>query len=140
MKKIKNENGYTAVDAILGVGIFLLLSGAAIFLMLNIYNANLSMHRVAMATNYAVQILENAKLLNYYDSKLNEGMYEGKELLGVTLSDNYNAKLNIKDYNKLEGNENKENLLKILELDINYQDGNLVKNIKIHTLKENNNI
>ncbi len=139
-RKIKSNKGYVAADAILGIGIFIILSGLVILLVINIYNTNLSMHRTSMATNYAVEILENAKLLNYYDSKLEQGEYEGKNLLGVELSDNYTAKLSIKDYNKLEGNESKENLIKILELNIEYQDGDLTKNIKINTLKLNNNI
>lgn len=139
-RKIKSNKGYVAADAVLGIGIFIILSGLVILLVINIYNTNLSMHRTSMATNYAVEILENAKLLNYYDSKLEQGEYEGKSLLGVELSDNYTAKLSIKDYNKLEGNESKENLIKILELNIEYQDGDLTKNIKINTLKLNNNI
>jgi len=136
----KSEKGYVAADAALGIGIFIILSGLVITLILNIYNTNLSMHRLSMATNYAVEILENAKLLNYNDNKLEQGSYEGASILGVNLSDNYTAKLNIKDYNKLEGNEDKQNLIKILELDIEYMDGDLTKNLKIDTLKLNNNI
>lgn len=139
-KKMNSNKGYVAADAVLGIAIFIILSTLSILLLINIYNTNLSMHRVAMATNYAVEILENAKLLDYTDSNLQEGKYEGKSLLGVNLSDNYTAKLNIKDYNKIEGNENKENVIKILELDIEYQDGELTKNIKINTLKLNNKI
>lgn len=138
--KINSNKGYVAADAVLGISIFIMLSTLAILLLMNIYNTNLSMHRASMATNYAVEILENAKLLDYTDANLQEGQYEGKNLLGVNLSENYNAKLNIKDYNKIEGNENKENLIKILELNIEYQDGNLTKNIKINTLKLNNNV
>lgn len=138
-KMIKSDKGFVTADAILGIGIFIILSSLSIVLMLNIYNTYLSLHRTAMATNYAVEILENAKLLDYNDSNLAQGKYEGDNLLGVALSENYNAILNIKDYNKLEGNESKENLIKILELNIEYQDGDLIKNIKIDTLKLNNN-
>lgn len=140
MQVKKSETGYVAADAVLGIGIFIILSGLVITLILNIYNTNLSMHRLSMATNYAVEILENAKLLNYNDNKLEQGAYEGDSILGVNLSDNYTAKLNIKDYNKIEGNEDKQNLIKILELDIEYKDGDLTKNLKIDTLKLNNNI
>ena len=139
-KKLKRNKGYVAADAVLGIGIFIVLSSLVILLVINIYNTNLSMHRTSMATNYAVEILENAKLLDYTDPSLQAGEYEGKNLLGVNLSENYNAKLIIQDYNKTEGNENKENLIKILELNIEYQDGDLTKNIKINTLKLNNNV
>lgn len=134
----KSSKGYVAVDATLGIAIFIILSTLVITVLLNIYNINLSSHRLAMATNYAVEILENAKSLNYYDSKLNDGNYESKELLGVTLGENYIAKLNIIDYNKIEGNESKENVIKVLELNIEYQEGKLTKNVKINTLKINN--
>ena len=137
---MKSQKGYVMIDAILGIGIFIILSVLIISLIFNIYNTNLSSHRLAMATNYAVEILENAKLLNYYDSKLNAGNYEGNEVLGVKLSDNYIAKLNVIDYNKLAGNEGKENLIKILEINIEYKDSELTKNIKINTLKINNNL
>lgn len=134
----KSSKGYVAADAVLAIGIFIILSTLVVALLFNVYNTNLSSHRLAMATNYAVEILENIKLLNYYDSKLDAGNYEGRNLLGVNLEENYIAKLNIIDYNKLEGNEQKENLIKILEINIEYQDGNLTKNVKINTLKINN--
>ena len=141
MKKFKNsERGFVAAEAVLGIGIFILLSTLVITMLLNIYNTNLSTHRSAMATNYAVEILENAKSLNYYDSKLAEGEYEGNDILGIELAENYIAKFTIKDYNKLEGNEGKENVIKILKLNIEYQDGELTKNIEMNTLKLNNNI
>lgn len=130
----KSEKGFVAADAVLGISIFIILSILVIAIVFNIYSVNSSSHRLAMATNYAVEILENAKLLDYYDSQLNQGLYEGNEMLGVQLAENYIAKLNIKDYNKIEGNENKENVIKILELNIEYKDGDLTKNIKISTL------
>lgn len=134
----KSSKGYVAAEAVLAIGIFIILSTLIITLLFNVYNTNLSSHRLAMATNYAVEILENIKLLNYYDSKLDAGNYEGRDLLGVNLEENYIAKLNIIDYNKLEGNEHKENLIKVLEINIEYQDGDLTKNVKINTLKINN--
>ena len=141
MNKFKNSaSGFIAAEAVLGIGIFILLSTLAITVILNIYSTNLSTHRLAMATNYAVEILENAKSLNYYDSKLASGEYEGNDILGVDLAENYIAKLTVKDYNKLEGNEGKENVIKILKINIEYQDGELTKNIEMNTLKLNNNI
>lgn len=134
----RSSSGYVAVDAMLGIGMFIILSSLVITMLFNIYNTNLSNHRLAVATDYAVEILENAKLLNYYDSKLNAGYYEGRDMLGVNMGENYIAKLNIIDYNKLEGNEQKENVIKILELNIEYKDGELTKNVKINTLKFNN--
>lgn len=134
----KSSKGYVAAEGVLAIGIFIILSTLVITLLFNVYNTNLSSHRLAMATNYAVEILENIKLLNYYDSKLDAGNYEGRDLLGVNLEENYIAKLNIIDYNKLEGNEHKENLIKVLEINIEYQDGDLTKNVKINTLKINN--
>jgi len=141
MGKFKNnEKGFIAAEAVLGIGVFILLSTLAIILVLNIYNVNLSTHRLATAVDYAVEILENAKLLNYYDSKLAAGEYSGNSLLGVQLGENYIANLVIKDYNKFEGNESKENLIKILKIYIEYTDGELTKSIEISTLKLNNNV
>ena len=136
-KNLKSASGYVAADAALGIGIFLILSVLVVALLFNIYSINISSHRLAMATNYAVEILENAKSLNYYDSKLKAGTYENTELLGVKMEENYIAKLNRIDYNKLQGNEKKENLIKILQLNIEYNDGDLKKNIKFNTLKYN---
>ena len=82
-KKLKRNNGYVAADAVLGIGIFIVLSSLVILLVINIYNTNLSMHRTSMATNYAVEILENAKLLDYTDPSLQAGEYEGKNLLKI---------------------------------------------------------
>jgi len=157
-KNINSEHGFVAAEAILGIGAFLLLSTLAITIILNIYNINLATHRNSMAINYAVEILENAKSLNYYDSKLKENKdgYLSKTedsssntLMGVELAENYIAKLIIEDYNKIEGNEDKENVIKILTVNIEYFDnkkredvGNenhLTKNIEISTLKLNSN-
>lgn len=137
MNKFKKERGFVAIDAALGTTILIILSGLVIVLVLNVYNTNISMHRSSMATDYTVEILENAKLLNYYDTKLIEGTYEGNNILGVNLGNNYNARLVVQDYNKIEGNEDKKDLIKILELTLEYTDGNLNKNIKVSTLKIN---
>ena len=135
--KIKSARGYVTADAVLGIGIFLILSTLIVTLLFNIYSVKVSSHRMAMATNYAVEILENAKILDYHDSKLNAGVYEANDILGVNMGKNYIAKLSIMDYNKLQGNEKKENLIKILQLNIEYDDGELKKNIKFDTLKYN---
>ena len=134
---IKSSTGFSTADAIIGISIFMTLSIVVIALLFNLYNTNMSNHKLAMATNYAVEILENAKILGYNDSRLRAGNYEGNEILGVNLPENYIAKLNVIDYNKLQENTQKRDLIKILEVNIEYEDGNLVKNIKIRTLKLN---
>lgn len=139
--KCNSNKGFVAAEAILGVGIFLLLSTLIVSLVLTTYNVQSSTHRVAMATNYVVEILEAAKALDYNDSLLDEGVYEaGVAFLGVKISENYDITLTITDYNKMSGNEGKEDYFKILDVNVQYKDGNLTKDFKMSTLKYNNNI
>lgn len=140
MKKLKSEKGFTTADATVAIIIITLSLSLIATLVYNSYVQVLSTHKSSMATFYAVQILEKVNKLEYYDVYLQEGTTtktpEGT-LLDIPIDNNYNATLNIQDYNKQEGNEDKQDLIKTVEVIISYTDNSEPKNISIKTLKLN---
>ena len=132
---LKRNNGFVFAEAVLAGFILMIMSGVVIALVFNIYSSKLSLHRTAMATNYCVEILEQVKILNYDDEKLEPAEKDIEELFGITLADNYKATIKIENYNDLLTNQDKLDVIKIVNLNIEYQDGELTKNIEMRTLK-----
>lgn len=138
IKKIKSENGFTTIDATIAIIIVSLALVLISSIVYNTYLQVLSTHKSAMSTFYLVQVLEKANKLDYNDINLNEGILtsEGEnQILDIPIDANYVVTLNIKKYNKTEGNTDKLDLIKILEAKVSYTDNKLQKDIIIKTLK-----
>ena len=139
MQKLKSENGFSATDgtlAVIIVSVFLVLIASLIY---NTYVQVLATHRNAMATLYAVEVLEAVNKLDYSDGSLNQGTTstQGGSILGVSIDSNYLVELGIQDYNQTSGNTGKQDLIKIVEVAVSYMENNIQKNISIKTLKLN---
>lgn len=143
-KKIKKQDGFTGVElavAVVIVSIFIGLIGTLIF---NVYIYTTSAARNSQATTYAVDILEKADKLYYDDTLLNTGVYttdnSNRQILGINIANGYEASLKIEKYNEQAGNTDKLDLIKILEVNIDYTVGSNSNNVNIKTLKikENN--
>lgn len=143
VQKLKSEEGFTTLDtaiALVIISISLILIANIIY---NSYLQVLSTHRNAMATFYAVEILEKIQKLDYNDLYLKHGERTIEEIpnedvnkiLDIPIEKTYTANLKVEDYNKLAGNENKEDILKIVEVTVGYIENDINKNITIKTLK-----
>ena len=140
IKKIKQQNGFTTTDATIAI---IIVTFALILISTIVYNTyiqTLSTHKNSMATFYAVEVLEKVQKLDYNDVYLEEGVLDSNvsnEILGIPIDSNYNVKLYIEKYNSSEHNIGKEDIIKILKVEVKYTDDKLVKNIEISTLKLN---
>jgi len=141
---LKKDSGIVEMDAIIAMIIVIVFITMLSMVTINIYVSLVSIQKSAVCTDYAVKIFENAELLPYNDARVKAGTYTKDygqtqdEILGIKIDTNYKVELSITDYNKLPGNESKEDLIKILDLKVSYKENdNLEKNIEIKTLKKN---
>lgn len=138
MQRLKSEKGFSAMDGTIALIIVALALGLIATLVYNTYIQALSTHKNSMATFYAVEVLEKANKMEYYDVYLQQGTKTTSEsILDIPVDSNYTITLDIKDYNKLPGNEEKKDLIKILEVTVKYDDNDVEKNITLKTLKYN---
>ena len=141
--KLKKDNGVVEMDAIIAMIILIVFITMVAMATINIYASLVSIQKAAVCTDYAVKIFETAELLPYEDERLAHGTYTkdygqtANQVLGVTIDTNYKIELIITDYNKMAGNEGKDDLIKILEARVSYMENDLEKNISIKTLKKN---
>ncbi|MCL2860132.1 MAG: hypothetical protein FWF46_06200 [Oscillospiraceae bacterium] len=141
--KLRQNNGVIEMDIIIAMIIVVIFITMISMITINVYSSLVSTQKAAVCTDYAVKIFENAELLPYDDERLKAGTYTkdygqaDNEILGIIIDTNYKVELNITDYNKIPGNEDKQDLIKKLDLRVYYKENNLEKNIDIQTLKIN---
>lgn len=135
MGKIKSEKGFTLQDIIIALIVtmmFVSIIGTAFY---NFYISTVARNRSAMATNCAIDIIESIEKMNY--DKVNndtvnlivQGLISDKKI-----PTGYNVETNITKYNETEGNQNKEDIIKILKLNIGYTVGNKNEKFEITRL------
>jgi len=130
MKKIKSENGFTAMDATISIIIVSLSLALISSIIYNTYTQALSTHKNSMATMYAVEILEKINKLDYNDESLEQNtIISNGSILGINIDQGYQVNVNI--------NEEKEEFIKKITVIVSYEDENMNKNITIETLKLN---
>ena len=141
--KFKQNAGIAEMDIIIAMIIVVIFITMISMITINVYSSLVSMQKAAVCTDYAVKIFEHAELLPYDDARLEEGTYTkdygqtDNDILGIIVDTNYKVELTITDYNKTTGNEDKKDLVKILDVRVYYKENNLEKNIDIKTLKIN---
>lgn len=136
--KMKSQKGFTTMDATIAIIIITISLGLITTVVYNNYTQILSTHKNSMATFYAVEVLEQANKLEYDDIYLSEGIRTSEQdgtILDIPIDSSYTVNLNISKYNNIEGNIDKQDLIKILEVIVKYTDNNIEKNISIKTLK-----
>lgn len=133
--KLKESKGFTTTDVVVSVSIIVIFIGLITSLFYNFYVTTTAKNRNAIATNCLIDVIEEIKLMKYDEVENNN-----LELLIRTLEENkripdgYHVATNIQKYNEIEGNENKSDLIKILNVTVEYilQDKN--EKIEISTL------
>ena len=139
MQKLKSEKGFSTADGAIAVVIITISVVLIASLVYNTYVQVLATHRNSIATLYAVEVLEKVNKLAYSSNDLKEGVKNSDpgSILGVAILDNYRVELKIQDYNKMPGNTNKRDLIKIITVAVSYMENNIQKNISMKTLKIN---
>lgn len=159
-KKLKRENGFAASDALIAVLIISLFTGLIATIIYNIYLSNSSIKRMGTATGYITNIFEyidkayydditivdletyintNSEIFNIENNQINissnDIANESLKTVGSLNDPLYKININIQYYNKMEGNENKLDLVKKLTVNVIYKLGDKDQTITMTRVK-----
>ena len=137
MKKLNlsKDKGFTTADLIIAIIIVLFIS----IITTSFYNYYISVeakNRRSIATNCIITVLENIEVMNYTEvtqEEINDLVNRLKQDGSIPAS-NYKITAELKKYNEIEGNEDKEDLIKIIKGRISYMVNNKEEKIEIRTL------
>lgn len=155
-KRLKEQKGFAASDALIAVLIIALFSGLIATISYNIYLSNSSIKRMSKATEYITNVFEHIDKV-YYDEvtienlkssytylseQINsqESIDENMERLGVltgTVENSYEITIIIDKYN-LE--ENSLDLVKQIKMRVKYKLGNKDQIIEMKKIKQRENL
>ena len=126
---IASDSGFTITDLAIAIIIFLLFTGIMGSLFYNAFKTERQTQMSGAAINYAIQILEDIDKISYEEVTNDmEESYMSK----FSISSAYNLKIEVTNYN--EGND-KEDLIKIVKLTMEYELAGDSENIMIKKLK-----
>lgn len=136
-KKIRNNKGFAIADVAVAVVILLIGISLLATIIYNTYGQIVATNNNALATYYAVEVIEKINSIDYNDETLNGNTITTNdgEILGINIDDKFDVTVNVTKYNTTEGNENKEDIIKIIEVIVEYLDFNVEKTLAIKSLK-----
>jgi len=141
-KKIREQKGFAASDALIAVLIIILFSGLIATISYNIYISNSSIKRMSKATNYIVDVFEYIDKINYdkvtknnLTTYFNNKYYVGEKAEVKMLSEGENiedidtpfkAEINIVKYKDTEGTLDTQglDLVQEITMTVKYKLGN----------------
>ena len=128
--KLKEDKAITLIDVIMGLAILLLFTGILTSGFYQIYKYNASIRLDAIVVNYSISILEDIDKLSYDEvtEDLNENINERYEI-----PEEYKIELDVEKYNK--DHVEREDLIKIVTLNIEYQGLDGIKTNTVRKLK-----
>ena len=147
---LKKNNGIAVADALIAILIMSIFLGLTATLTYNIYISASFTKRNSIATDYAIKITEYIDKLDYDDvtysnlkTYINETLDGNSSKISAETEENasslttpYRAILKIEKYNKIEGNEDKQDLIKTVTLQIKYNLGEKEKNLVYERVKQ----
>lgn len=154
IKNLKKSNGFAASDALIAILIITLFTGIIASLLYNIYLSNASLKRMSKANGYIVDVFEyidkayydevsENDLILYFNNKYysNEDAEVVAEKDEDTLVEKYGDTpfkviINLQNYNEIEGNTGKLDLVKEITMTVKYRLGNKDQEITIKRIKE----
>lgn len=133
--KLKESKGFTTADVVVSVGIIVIFIGLITSLFYNFYLTTTAKNRNAIATNCLIDVIEEIKLMKYEEVKSNNlELLIGTLEENKTIPDGYHVTANIQKYNEIEGNQYKSDLIKILNVTVEYMLQGKNEKIEISTL------
>lgn len=130
MRRIKSDKGATITDVVTGVLILALFTGILTTSFYNIYKHNVLIKYNSQAVDYTIKILEHTDRIKYEEvtNDLNNIIKEK-----FNIKDNFNAKVEVENYNKED--EQKEDIIKIVKVTVNYKAAGEEHNYSVQKLK-----
>ncbi len=133
MKNLKKNNGFTQADIVISIVILMLFTTLVSALFYNSYISSIKSKRHSEATTYLSKIFESTELISYnnleneiidvinkIDSDKLSGTIVENGNAQANLSTPYKAEVEIMNYNQMEGNTDKEDLVKQITVTIKY--------------------
>lgn len=133
MKNLKKNNGFTQADIVISIVILMLFTTLVSALFYNSYISSIKSKRHSEATTYLSKIFESTELISYnnleneiidvinkIDSDKLSGTIVENGNTQANLSTPYKAEVEIMNYNQMEGNTDKEDLVKQITVTIKY--------------------
>lgn len=120
-KLYENNKGFTTQEIIISIIIIIIFVSIITSGFYNYYMTIQSKNRRAIATNIIIDVIENIEIMNYEDitiDKVNDLIKSLEE--DGTIKKPYKVSFILQNYNELEGNEDKKDLLKILKVTVQY--------------------
>lgn len=132
---IKGNKGFTTADVAVAIIIITIFVGMIATIFYNFYLTTTAKNRNAMATNCLIDVIEQVKLIPYDEidetrvNSLIDALAKDE-----TIPKGYTITVSVQKYNEIEGNEGKEDIIKILNVKAEYTVGNKIEKIDISTL------
>ncbi len=127
---IKSNNGFTMIDLIVALGVFTVFASLLCTLLYYVYKSNLQTRMSALATNYAIQILEDVDLISYDDVK--NGM-EDYYIDKFSIANGFDISIDVRGYYSEKSAI--QDVIKMVTLTITYDFGATTENIVIEKMK-----
>lgn len=136
---LKSNKGITGADAVLGVALAILFSGIIATLSYNIYVTSSSLKRSSKALEYITSTFEYVAT-QYYDNVTEDNIknYISTKLDGkISINEGtpYKAQVSVTNYNQMEGNTDKLDLVKEITMSVTYKLADKDQTIEIKTAK-----
>lgn len=136
---LKSNKGITGADAVLGVALAILFSGIIATLSYNIYVTSSSLKRSSKALEYITSTFEYVAT-QYYDNVTEDNIknYISTKLdrkISINEGTPYKAQVSVTNYNQMEGNTDKLDLVKEITMSVTYKLGDKDQTITIKTAK-----
>lgn len=136
---LKSNKGITGADAVLGVALAILFSGIIATLSYNIYVTSSSLKRSSKALEYITSTFEYVAT-QYYDNVTEDNIknYISTKLdrkISINEGTPYKAQVSVTNYNQMEGNTDKLDLVKEITMSVTYKLGDKDQTIEIKSAK-----
>lgn len=132
-KVLKQNKGFTTADVAISIVIIMIFVAMITTVFYNFYLSTSAKNRNAIATNCIIDVIENAKLLNYEDVN-NESLQKLISDKTVNIPNGFTVTTSVQKYNEIEGNEDKEDVIKLLTVKVEYSVGNKKESTQISTI------
>ena len=146
--KIKNNKGFVGVDTSIAIIILLIFIPTITAMIYNINKENKNVERKSQALNFAVNVMETAKVIgtkdltlenmekeitNLYSAEIQQNSNTTDGIINISKDDvNYNLTITIQDYNEIDDTvaQNKAKQVKVI---VTYLSGGKEQKIELST-------
>lgn len=134
-RKYMDNKGVTTADLVVAIIIIIMFVSIITTAFYNYYESIQSKNRKTIATNALIDVIENVEMLNY-DDVTTEAVNNVITTLTKdgSIQSGYTLTATLQNYNETQGNTDKLDLVKILNVKVEYSIGNKKENIEMKTL------